>query len=350
MPMKGWLYAQLEVIQSWMEKDPTMEILWEYETMVADRPDGKRIRIGGDLAAPMYVGNTTLSTGWSYDDKFSRKNSWRTPGPWGEPIDEMWMTSSCIGAAQVGARAVAKIPNLVTCYAFEQVLRNAGKTRHCANTNQPVRFVCWLGSTGRIAVDAQHHDGGEESVFAFIPGVVTVVPSTVYDAKGLLNAALAGDDPVVYVDYMMMAYLPPEDVPDEDYSVPIGKAAVRQEGTDLTLAYWGDAVTYVTKALPLLKAAGISVEAIDIRSIKPFDEDTLIKSVTKTKRLHVVSTGYWACNFAHQVASTAAQNVSGAKFKVQTAPDIVVSGPAVYNTWATPTDDKIVAAAKKLVG
>ena len=203
---------------------------------------------------------------------------------------------------------------------------------------------------GALRKISQHADAGQETYYANMPGLVTVVPGTAYDAKGLLNTAFAGEDPVVYCNYEALAALPVEDIPDEPYSVPFGKAAVRQEGTDITLAYWGIVTMEVLKATPVLRSAGIKVETIDVRSLKPFDEKTIVDSVAKTKRLLVVTHGHYTADFASHVVAVAATNVSGAKFDIMAFPD--APSPASYEmiTWMTPDATKIVDRVKKLVG
>jgi len=330
MPRKSRLFAQLEAVEYWMRKDPTMQVFWEYSTMAGITSEGRSINVSDD---------------------YPRLTTWRTPGPWGEPIDEAWIPNSCIGAATTGARALARLPSMTVVYPLEFIFNQAAKARQSGGGQSGLRFVCWIDFAGRRAgMGSQHADAGQETFYANMPGLITLVPGTAYDAKGLLNAALAGDDPVAYCNYEALATLPLEDIPDDYYTIPIGKAAVRQEGTDMTLAYWGPVSLDVVRALPLLKAAGLSVEAIDVRTLKPFDEKTIVDSVTKTKRLLVPTHGHFTADFASHVVAVAALNVSGAKFDLMAFPD--APSPASYDmiTWMTPDATKIVAAAKKLVG
>ena len=330
MPRKARIIAQMEAVQYWMRQDPTMQVLWEYSTMGGVTPDGRTINLAAE---------------------FPRLTTWRTPGPWGEPIDEAWIANACIGAASTGARALARLPSMTVTYPLEFIFNQAAKWRQGSGGYAGLRFVAWIDFPGRRAgMGSQHADAGQETFYANMPGLIVVVPGTAYDAKGFLNTALAGEDPVVYCNYEALAGLPIEDVPDDPYTVPFGKAAVRQEGTDLTLAYWGMVSLEVLKALPLIKSAGISVEAIDIRTLKPFDEKTVVDSVTKTKRLLVVTHGHFTADFASHVVAIAALNVSGAKFDIMAFPD--APSPASYDmiTWMTPDAQKIVERVKKLVG
>jgi len=330
MSRKSRIFAQLEAVQYWMHKDPTMQIFWEYSSLAGITPEGRTINLAAE---------------------FPRLTTWRTPGPWGEPIDEAWIANASIGAATTGARALARLPSMTITYALEFIFNQAAKWRQGSGGQSGLRFVAWIDFAGRRAgMGSQHADAGQETFYANMPGLITVVPGTTYDAKGLMNAALAGEDPVAYCDYLVLAALPTEDIPDDYYTVPIGKAAVRQEGKDLTLAYWGEVTLDVVRALPLLKSAGISVEAIDIRTLKPFDEKTVVDSVTKTKRLLAVTHGHFTADFASHVVAVAALNVSGAKFDIMAFPD--APSPASYDmiTWMTPDAQKIVERVKKLVG
>ena len=330
MPRKSRILAQLEAVQYWMRQDPTMQVFWEYSSLIGITPEGRTINLAAE---------------------FPRLTTWRTPGPWGEPIDEAWIANASIGAATTGARALARLPFMTITYPLEFIFNQAAKSRQSGGGQSGLRFVAWIEFAGRRAgMGSQHADAGQETFYANMPGLITVVPGTAYDAKGLMNAALAGDDPVAYCDYLVLAALPTEDIPDDYYTVPIGKAAVRQEGKDLTLAYWGVVTLDVVRALPLLKSAGVSVEVIDIRTLKPFDEKTLVDSVAKTKRLLVVTHGHFTADFASHVVAVAAMNVSGAKFDIMAFPD--APSPASYDmiTWMTPDAQKIVERVKKLVG
>src|ERR1700680_4006163 len=147
-------------------------------------------------------------------------------------------------------------------------------------------FVLWQGGGSRTRGSAgQHTEVGQEALYANLPGVKVVVPSNAYDAKGLLIAAIRDPDPVVYFDYPEVKAGEQPDVPDDAYEVPLGKAAVRQEGRDLTLVAWAPATVEVRKALPQLAKLSIRVEYIEPRTLKPLDVDALVTSVRKTRKL-----------------------------------------------------------------
>ncbi|HLE80893.1 MAG TPA: transketolase C-terminal domain-containing protein, partial [Dehalococcoidia bacterium] len=194
---------------------------------------------------------------------------------------------------------------------------------------------------------AEHSIAGLETTYAMFHGIKVVCPHKVYDAKGLMAAALRDGAPVAYMNYSSEASA---DIPDEPYVVPIGKAQILKEGSDITIATWGPASIQVEQALPLLEKEGIKAEYFDPRTLKPFDDETLAKSVTKTKRLLVVSHGHFTNDFSAHILASAAENVPGAKFRRITFPDTVsIAAPATVE-WMTPNAPKIVDAAKKLIG
>ena len=168
----------------------------------------------------------------------------------------------------------------------------------------------------------QHTEVGQEALYANLPGIKVVVPSNAYDAKGLLIAAIRNPDPVVYFDYPEVKSGEQPDVPDDAYEVPLGKAAVRQPGKDITLVAWAPATVEVKQALPLIAKDGISVEYIDPRTLKPLDVDTLVASVKKTKRLLVVEHGHYTNSYGSHVIAEVVQAVPGAKARKIAFPDV----------------------------
>jgi pyruvate dehydrogenase E1 component beta subunit len=154
---------------------------------------------------------------------------------------------------------------------------------------------------------------------------------------------------VIYLLGQQMGSVPPLDVPDEPYTVPIGKAAVRQEGKDITIVAWAPATIEVEKALPELAKANISVEYIDLRTIKPMDVDTLVTSVKKTQRLLVVEHGHYTNGFGSHVLAEVAQKVRGALLKKLSFPDAPAPAAAEMIVWMTPDAPKIVDAAQKMM-
>jgi pyruvate/2-oxoglutarate/acetoin dehydrogenase E1 component len=246
----------------------------------------------------------------------------RTSGR-GWPIDEHWIAGAAIGAAAAGSKAVARLPTMAPIYAIEYVQNQAGKIRSMTGGQASMPFVLWQDGAGRTR-DA-------------------------YDAKGLLIAAIRDPDPVVYLDYSEVKAGAQPDVPDEAYEVPLGKAAIRQAGKDLTLIAWAPATVDVKKALPDLAKAGISVEFIDPRSLKPLDVETLAASARKTRRVLVVEHGHYTASFGSHIISEIVQEVPGVKVKKLAFPDVPGPGSAEMMEWLRPDAPKIVDASIQLM-
>jgi pyruvate dehydrogenase E1 component beta subunit len=190
---------------------------------------------------------------------------------------------------------------------------------------------------------------GQEALYANLPGIKVVAPSNAYDAKGLMIAAIRDPDPVVYFDYPEVKSGEQPDVPDEAYEVPLGKAVVRQQGKDLTLVAWAPATVDVKRALPMLAQAGISVEYIDPRSLKPLDVDTIAASVKKTRRLLVVEHGHYTNSYGSHVIAEVVQAVPGVKVRKIAFPDVPGPGAADMMAWLRPDAPKIVDAATQIM-
>jgi pyruvate dehydrogenase E1 component beta subunit len=266
------------------------------------------------------------------------------------PIDEDFNTGIAMGAAMAGVPVVTAIPSMVQTFSVEQIFNQASKLRAMTGGQSTMPMVYIVQGASRVGGPAaQHNDVGGEGIYAGFPGIKVVVPSNSYDAKGLMVAAIRDPDPVMYVSYSEVGSTAPEEVPDEAYEVPIGKAIVRREGKDLTLLAWAPATVDVGKALPELDKAGISVEYIDPRSLKPFDNATLFASVKKTGRLLVVDHAPYTNSFSSHVLAEVAQFVPGAKVRKIAFPDAPGPASKVMIDWMRPDAPKIVDAAKKMM-
>lgn len=325
MANKPYNYAQLEGLAQEMRANPDMVFFYEYQVPTATLPTGEVLDLAKEFG-PI----RTSGRGW--------------------PIDEHWIAGAAIGAAAAGSKAVARLPSMAPIYAIEYVQNQAGKIRSMTGGQASMPFVLWQDSAGRgRGMAGQHTDVGHESLYAQLPGVKVVAPSDAYDAKGLLIAAIRDPDPVVYLDYSEVKAGVQPDVPDEAYEVPLGKAVVRQPGKDLTLIAWAPATVDVKKALPDLERAGVSVEFIDPRSLKPLDLDTLAASARKTRRVLVVEHGHYTASFGSHVISEIAQLVPGVKVKKLAFPDVPGPGSAEMMAWLRPDAPKIVDACIQLM-
>lgn len=322
MTVKTWMYAVLEAVAAEMRADPAMIWIFELTPPVASN-------------AGMPVINL--------ETEFGRKRVVNTG------IDENWMASAVLGAGLAGSRAATYIPYQGAGMPFQVIQNHAGKLRHMTGgkASMPVVFV--MEMTGQTPGFAGQHSGYEiDSTYMHIPGVRTVVPSTPYDAKGMMHAALRSPDPVVYL-YPAGLRMLSEEVPDEPYEVPLDKAAVRQEGTDLTIVGSGGGMPDVLEAAKRLGEAGMSVEVIDLRVLKQMDTETLVTSVAKTKRLLAVDQTYYTLGPAAEVVARCAENVEGARFRRIAFPDAPPpASPEIFG-WMRPDASRIVDAAKKMV-
>lgn len=323
MARKSWMYAVLEAVQYEMQQDPNMIWLFELTAPVASNPDKPVINLETEFGR-----NRVCNTG----------------------IDEMWMVAATLGAGLAGTRAATYIPYQGAGMPFQIIQNHAGKLRHMTGgvASMPVVFIMEMtGQTPGFA--GQHSDYEIDSYYMHIPGVKTVVPSTPYDAKGMMVSALRDPNPVVFLYPAGLRELI-EEVPDEQYEVPLDKAAVRMEGTDLTIVGSGAGMPEVLKAAEALKADGMSVEVIDLRSLKPMDTATLVASVGKTKRLLAVDQSYYTLGPAAEVIARVAENVDGVKYKRVAFPDAPPPASPEMFLWMRPNADHIAGAARKLVG
>lgn len=322
MTMKNWMYAVLEAVQGEMRADPAMTWIFELTPPVASNPGMPVINL---------------------ETEFGRKRVVNTG------IDENWMASAVIGAGLAGSRSATYIPYQGAGMPFQVIQNHAGKLRHMTGGKASLPVVFVMEMTGQTPGFAgQHSDYEIDSTYMHIPGVRTVVPSTPYDAKGMMVAALRSPDPVVYL-YPAGLRMLSEEVPDEQYEVSLDTAAVRMEGSDLTIVGSGGGMPDVLEAAKRLTEEGMSVEVIDLRVLKQMDTETLVKSVAKTKHLLAVDQTYYTLGPAAEVVARCAENVEGARFRRIAFPDAPPpASPEMFN-WMRPNADRIVAAARTAV-
>ena len=204
------------------------------------------------------------------------------------PITESAVIGAAVGAAVTGLRPVAELMFVdFIGVALDQLFNQAAKMKYMFGGKAKVPMVmrtCYGAGMGAAA----QHSQSLEALFMHIPGIKVVMPSTPYDAKGLLISAIREDNPVVFLEHKML-YFSNGEVPDESYTIPIGNADVKREGKDLTLVATGQMVGFALNAAAKLSEEGIDVEIVDPRSLSPLDEDTILESVRKTHRLVVVT-------------------------------------------------------------
>jgi pyruvate dehydrogenase E1 component beta subunit len=323
MAYKNGNYATLEALQFEMQKDPHLTHLYEYDRPTAVSPMGKVIDLYKEFGFPR-------TTDWA-------------------PIDEEWLMGACLGMAMTGVRSIVRLPTMTSVRSYELAFNQLGKLRYMTGGQLSIPMVIWQMGAGRGAGSAgQHADAGQESLYASIPGVKVVVPSNPYDAKGLMHAALRDPDPVVFFHYGQIDSVR-TDVPDGDYVVPIGEAAVRQEGTDITIVGFGPAYVEIGKAAEGLKKANINAELIDPRSLKPLPIDAIVNSAKKTGKLLVVDHGWNSYGTSGEIIASVVTRAPNVRANRITFPDAPPPGEAGMIAWMTPDAPKIVEAAKKMV-
>jgi 2-oxoisovalerate dehydrogenase E1 component beta subunit len=266
------------------------------------------------------------------------------------PISETAIVGSAIGASYMGMRPVCEIQfiDFIAC-CFDMLTNFAAKSRYRNGAGVPivVRGPCGGGVGG-----GPFHSLNPEAFFLNTPGLKMVEPSTAYDAKGLLKAAIRDDDPVLYFEHKFLYRRIKDEVPDEDYVVPLGKAAIRREGGDLSIITFGAMVHTALEAAATLAKAGIETEVLDLRSLAPLDRDAILTTVSKTSRallLHEATlTGGIGGELAAIIAEYAFEYLDAPIMRV-TALDTPVPYSPPLEAAFLPNADKVVAAATKLV-
>ncbi|MBS3114157.1 alpha-ketoacid dehydrogenase subunit beta [Candidatus Woesearchaeota archaeon] len=219
------------------------------------------------------------------------------------PLSELGIVGCAVGMAVNGLKPVAEIQFSGFMYAaFDQLISHAGRIRMRSRGRFTCPIVVRAPYGGGIRALELHCESGE-SIFAHTPGIKMVIPSNPYDTKGLLAAAIRDPDPVIFYEPMRIYRAIKQDIPDNDYIVPLGKANVVQEGDDLTLISWGAMVKTCQDALEKLNNK-YSVELIDLRTINPYDAETIINSVKKTGRCVIVHEAMKTSGFAAELIAS----------------------------------------------
>jgi len=217
------------------------------------------------------------------------------------PLAESGIAGTAVGMAIAGLRPVIEMQFSGFMYpAFNQLISHIARMHNRSRGRYPMPIVMRMPYGGGINA-LEHHSESFEATFGHIPGLKVVIPSTPHDAKGLLIAAIESNDPVIFMEPKRIYRAIKQEVKEDKFSIPIGKAAVLQQGTDVTVVAYGAMVREVQKAIVLAKQAGISVELIDLRTIYPMDKETLTKSVKKTGRIITVTEGVRSFGVASEI-------------------------------------------------
>ena len=266
------------------------------------------------------------------------------------PISESAFIGAAVGAASTGLRPIAElmfVDFLGVC--FDQIFNQGAKLRYMFGGKAEVPMVIrsTIGAGFRAA--AQHSEC-LYSIFTHIPGLKTVVPCTPYDAKGLLSTAIRDNDPVIFFEHKVLYDMEGE-VPEDNYTIPLGEADVKREGKDATIVSLGRMVHFSLSAAEALAGDGIDVEVVDLRSLSPLDEDAILASVKKTHRLVVVDEDNPRCSVAADVVALVADQAFDyldAPCKMITAPHTPVPFSPTLEDVYIPTADTIVSTVKSL--
>ncbi len=266
------------------------------------------------------------------------------------PISESAFVGAAVGAAACGMRPVAElmfVDFMGVC--FDQLLNQAAKFRYMFGGKAETPVVIRTMYGGGFQAAAQHSQC-LYSLFAHIPGLKVVLPSSPYEAKGLLIQSIRDNDPVIFFEHKALYGMKGE-VPEEPYTIPFGKANIVREGKDLTIVALGRMVHMATQAAAALAKDGIEAEVIDPRTISPLDEATILQSVEKTGKLVVVDESHQRCSMAADISAVLAQeafNALTAPIKLVTAPHVPPPFSGALEKLYIPDAANIVAAARSI--
>jgi pyruvate dehydrogenase E1 component beta subunit len=267
------------------------------------------------------------------------------------PISEQGYVGAALGAAMTGMRPVVELQfqDFITI-AMDLIVQQAANVRYMFGGQIKVPLVL-RAPTGAYLSAAAQHSHMLESWFAHIPGLKVVLPSDAYDAKGLLASAIREDNFVLYFEHKKL-YDKKMEVPEEPYTIPIGKAAVKREGKDITIVAWSFMVTKALEAAQTLEKQGISCEVIDLRTVSPLDEETILKSVAKTNRLLIVQEGYRHSSVATDVSAMVAEkgfDYLDAPITLITAKDVPIPFAPVMENYVLPQTQDIVGTVQRIL-
>jgi len=267
------------------------------------------------------------------------------------PLAESGIVGASVGMAAVGLRPVPEIQFMGFIYpAFNQIISHVARLRNRTRGRFTAPLTIRAPYGGGVRA-LEHHSESTEALFCQIPGLVVVVPSNPYDAKGLLVASLRRDDPVLFLEPTRLYRAEKQDIPDEPYEVPLGRAAVVREGKDVSLIAWGAMIPIARQAAETAEADGISAEVVDLRTLSPLDKETIIASAKKTGRAIVIHEAPKTCGLGAEIAALIAEaallNLNGPVLRV-TGQDITPPLPKSEDYYY-PSPEKVLRAIRRLM-
>jgi pyruvate/2-oxoglutarate/acetoin dehydrogenase E1 component len=312
-----------EALHQMMEQDPSV------------------FMIGQGVKSPWYVGQTAQGL----LERFGPERVIDTP------VSENAMTGAAVGAAIVGMKPVVVHPRMdFMFYAFDPIINEAANWYYMNGGKVPVPVV-FLAIINRRGEQAAQHSQAIHAMFAHVPGLKVVMPSTAYDAKGLMVAAIQDPNPVVFVDDRWL-HSYEDNVPVEMYEVEIGRGFIRKQGKDVTLVATSFMAQEALLAVQELADAGIDAELLDLRSIKPIDRDLILNSVKKTGRLVIADGGWRTCGLAAEISALVTENAFDylkAPIKRVTLPDCPAPASSVLENAYYPNSENIVQMVNEVL-
>ncbi|WP_127844321.1 pyruvate dehydrogenase complex E1 component subunit beta [Psychroflexus aestuariivivens] len=268
------------------------------------------------------------------------------------PISELGFAGIGVGSAMNGNRPIIEFMTFnFSLVGIDQIINNAAKMRQMSGGqfNIPIVFRGPTASAGQLGAT---HSQAFESWFANTPGLKVIVPSNPYDAKGLLKSAIRDNDPVIFMESEQM-YGDKGEVPEDEYTIPIGVADIKREGTDVTIVSFGKIIKEAYKAADKLQEEhDISCEVIDIRTVRPLDYDAIIKSVKKTNRLVILEEawpfGNVSTEITYRVQDEAFDYLDAPIIKINTADTPTPYSPGLLKEWL-PNSEDVIKAVKKVL-
>ncbi len=265
------------------------------------------------------------------------------------PISESAIVGAAVGAALMGMRPVAEMQfmDFISC-GLDQLVNMAAKIHYRWGAAVPMVV---RGPSGAGVHGGPFHSQSNEMWFVHVPGLKVVAPATAYDAKGLIKASIRDNNPVIFYEHKYLYRRTREEVPDEDFIVPLGKAAVRREGSDIAVITYGAMVWTALEAAELLAREGISLEVVDLRTLLPYDEQCVLSSARKCSKVILLHedtrVGGLAGELAAVIAEKAFEDLDGPIVRV-TAPDTPVPFSPPLEEYFLPNVQKIADAARQL--
>ena len=267
------------------------------------------------------------------------------------PISELGFAGIGVGSTMTGNRPIIEFMTFnFSLVGIDQIINNASKIRQMSGGQFPCPIV-FRGPTGSAGQLAATHSQAFDNWFANCPGLKVIVPSNPYDAKGLLKSAIRDNDPIIFMESEQM-YGDKGQVPEEEYTIPIGEAEIKKTGSDVTVVSFGKIIKEVFKASEKLKEENIDLEIIDLRTIRPLDIETIIKSVKKTNRLVIVEEawpfGNVSTEISHQIQNKCFDYLDAPIEKLNTADTPAPYSPVLLAEWL-PNQSDVIKSVKKVL-